>query len=123
MPQDDELSRFTRGDQVSANFLHDNLLAIARQTDDPAVRRLVGEVLEGRTSVREMVRQPAFEAELNRGMERFAESWQEMTPEERADLIRQGHAEVSRQREAMGLPPEPELHLDPDNPALRDYDA
>ncbi len=101
----DPIRAFTKGDQLRAAALRDNLARIAEQTEDAAVRRLVREVLDGRRTVRELVREPEFVAALDAGMDTFAQQWDQLTPQQRADLVNQGRAEEAARREAAGLPP------------------
>lgn len=101
----DPITAFAKGDRLRAATLRANLTRIAEQTDDAAVRRQVREVLDGRRTVRELVREPAFVAVLDAGMESFAQQWEQLTPQQRADLVNQGRAEEAARREAAGLPP------------------
>lgn len=117
----DPISAFTQGDRFRADGLRRNLEAIAARSDDPHVRRLVAEVLAGQKTVRELVRDETFVGELNKGMKQFADSWEQLTPEQRAALVRQGQAEESARRVAAGLPPLDEEPAQPgDSPLLRD---
>ncbi|WP_110206985.1 hypothetical protein [Nocardioides daejeonensis] len=122
MPEDwDPIAAFTRGDPLRAEALRANLTRIAEQTDQPEVRRLVQEVLDGRRTVRELVREPAMVAELDRGMDAFARQWSDLSPEQRAALVNQGIAEEDQRRLAAGLPPTREPEARPgDNPLLRE---
>ncbi len=123
MDQWDTVTAFTRGDQVRAQQLRRNLEAIREQTSDPHVRRVVSEVLKGSRTVRELVRDPAFERELDRGMAAFGQAWEGLSDEQRAELVRQGQAEESERREELGLPPlaEPPARAG-DSPLLRATD-
>lgn len=120
-PDHDSVSAFTRGDPVRSRMLRENLQAIRDRTDDPHLRRLVDDVLQGRRTVRELVRDEGFVRELDAGMQRFGEHWEQLTPEQRAELVRQGQAEESARREAAGLPPLAEPPALPgDSPLLRE---
>lgn len=123
MEQWDTVTAFTRGDRVRAEQLRRNLEAIQSQTGDPHVRRVVGEVLKGSRTVRELVRDPAFERELDRGMAAFGQAWEGLSDEQRAELVRQGQAEDSERRAELGLPPldEPPARAG-DSPLLRPTD-
>ncbi|QIX28131.1 hypothetical protein ncot_17190 [Nocardioides sp. JQ2195] len=124
MPDDwDPVAAFTRGDRLRSESLKANLTAIRDQTEDPAVRRLVDDLFAGRMGLREVIRDPAFEAELDKGMQRFSEAWEQLTPEQRADLARQGQAEEARRREELGLPERVEpIPSAGDSPLLREDD-
>lgn len=117
----DAVAAFTRGDRLRADMLRRNLETIRDSTQDREVRRLVDETLRNRRTVRELVREPAFEAELDRGMDTFATFWEEQTPEERARLVREGQLEAAERRADLGLPPavEPEPEVG-DSPLLRE---
>jgi hypothetical protein len=116
----DPIAAFTRGDSMRSTYLRRNLTQIRDTTEDRHVQRLVSEVLDGRRGVRELVRDERFEEEMNRGMAAFAEQWEAMTPEERAELVRAGQQQESARREAEGLPPldEPPARVG-DSPLLR----
>lgn len=122
MPSDhDSVAAFTRGDQVRAGMLRENLRTIRDRTDDPHLTRLIDDVLQGRRTMRELIRDERFTEELNRGMRRFGEQWEQLTPEQRAELVRQGQAQESTRREAAGLPPLSEPPARPgDSPLLRE---
>ena len=116
----DPVEAFTGGDRTRSHHLRRNLATIAEHADDPRVRRLVEEVLAGRRTVRELVRDEAFEAVLDSGMAAFAERWQELSVEERAELVREGQQQEAARREAEGLPPLDEPPAQPgDSPLLR----
>jgi hypothetical protein len=117
----DPIAAFTRGDSMRSTYLRRNLTQIRDTTGDRHVQRLVTEVLDCRRSVRELVRDEAFEEEMNRGMATFAEQWEAMTPEERAALVRAGQQQEDARREAEGLPPsdEPPARVG-DSPLLRE---
>jgi hypothetical protein len=119
-PDWDPIIAFAQGDRLRAEGLRRNLEAIHEGSDDPHVRRIVGEVLAGRRTVRELVRDPGFERELDRGMAAFADAWQELGPEERAELVRQGQREEAERRAQLGLPPSDEAPAEVgDSPLLR----
>lgn len=122
-PQWDTVTAFARGDRVRAEQLRRNLEAIREQSVDTHVRRVVGEVLTGHRTVRELVRDPAFERELDRGMVAFGQAWEGLSEEQRAELVRQGQREESARREELGLPPldEPPAQVG-DSPLLRPAD-
>lgn len=123
MEQWDTVTAFARGDRARAEQLRRNLETIQEQTLDPHVRRVVGEVLQGSRTVRELVRDAAFERELDRGMAAFGQAWEGLSDEQRAELVRQGQAEESARRAGLGLPPleEPPARAG-DSPLLRPTD-
>lgn len=97
---------FTHGDRVAAEQLHRTLVALRDHLDDPTLRRRIGDVLDGRMTLRELSRDPLMLAEMGRGMERFAQQWAEMSPAERADLARQGQRDTDELRDQLGMGPE-----------------
>jgi hypothetical protein len=102
-------------------MLRENLQTIRDRSDDPHLKRLIDDVLQGRRTMRELVRDEKFTEELNAGMRRFGEHWEQLTPEQRAALVRQGQAEESERRRAAGLPPLAEPPASPgDSPLLRE---
>lgn len=117
----DPIAAFTRGDSMRSTFLRRNLTQIRDTTEDPHIKRIVSEVLEGRRGVRELVRDERFEEEMNRGMAVFADQWEALSPEERAELVRAGQDQENARREAEGLPPlaEPPARVG-DSPLLRE---
>ncbi|MEO5665905.1 MAG: hypothetical protein ABIR39_21760 [Nocardioides sp.] len=116
----DPVAAFTRGDSTRSALLRRNLEHMRDNSEDKHIQRIVSEVLDGRRSVRELVRDERFEEELNRGMASFAEQWEALTPEERAELVRAGQEQENARREAEGLAPlaEPPAQVG-DSPLLR----
>lgn len=106
---------------MRSQMLRKNLETIRERAEDPHLKRIIGEVLEGRRTVRDLVRDEKFAEQLNQGMQRFGEQWEQLTPEQRAALVRQGQAEESQRRVAAGLPPLSEPPAQPgDSPLLRE---
>lgn len=106
---------------MRSQMLRKNLETIRERAEDPHLKRIIGEVLEGRRTVRDLVRDEKFAEQLNQGMQRFGEQWEQLTPEQRAALVRQGQAEESQRRAAAGLPPLSEPPAQPgDSPLLRE---
>lgn len=117
----DRLLDFARGDRARAESLRENLRAVRARTDDPDVRRAVDRALAGELSVRELARQPAFERELDRGMERFSQWWGDLSPQERAEAVRAGQRQEAERRVALGEAPPVEAPAEVgDSPLLRD---
>jgi hypothetical protein len=104
----DTVLAFTRGDAAAATRLTRALAAIRDHLGNEALSVRIDAVLQGRGTLRELVRDPVMVAEMSRGMDRFAEQWFAMSPSERADLARQGQEEEARLRAAEGLPPDPD---------------
>jgi hypothetical protein len=124
-PLQDSLARFTRGDAARATRLRENLRTILDRTSDPHLRTVIQRTLDGAMSVRELARDPQFEQQLDQGMSRFAQWWEQLSPEQREQVVREGREQEAARREALGLPPPPEppptlgrtplLRVDPDD--------
>lgn len=121
MHEHDSIAAFTRGDPARAAMLRRNLETILERTTDPHLRAVLARTLEGRMSVRQLVRDGAFEQQLDAGMSRFGQFWESLTPAQRAQAVRQGREQEAERRAAAGQepPPEPEPEVG-DTPLLRD---
>lgn len=116
----DPILAFAHGDRLRAQGLRQNLETIREHATDPYVRGIVDDVLLGRSSVRELVRNPAFERELDRGMAAFGDAWEQLSAEQRAELVRRGQQDAAARRAEMGLPPGEERPAQVgDSPLLR----
>lgn len=120
MDEHDSIAAFTRGDPARAALLRRNLETILERTTDPHLRAVLTRTLDGRMSVRELVRDTAFEQQLDAGMSRFGQFWESLTPAQRAEAVRQGREQEAERRAATGMapPPEPEPEVG-DSPLLR----
>jgi hypothetical protein len=105
-PEHDSILAFARGDRAAAEQLRRSLVAIRDHLDDDALAGRIDAVLRGRSTLRELTRDPAMLAQLGRGMDRFAAQWASMSPEERAELARAGQRQTDELREQIGLGPE-----------------
>lgn len=124
-PLQDSVARFTRGDAARAARLRENLHTIFDRTTDPHLRAIIQRTLDGGMSVRELARDPQFEQQLDQGMSRFGQWWEQLSPEQREQVVREGREQDAARREAIGLPPPPEpppvlgrtplLRVDPDD--------
>lgn len=124
MEERDNLTAFTRGDVARATMLRRNLETILERTTDPHVRAVLQRTLDGGMSVRELVRDPAFEQALDTGMSRFGQFWDSLSPEQRAEAARQGYRQEAERRAAAGLPPPPEPAPEVgDSPLWRGHDG
>lgn len=106
--QHDSIAAFTRGDQAAATQLRANLRTILERTTDPHLRAILQRTLDGGMSVRELARDPQFERQLDEGMSRFGQWWEQLSPAERERVVREGYEQEAARREALGLPPPPE---------------
>ncbi|MBT8224757.1 MAG: hypothetical protein HKP61_09800 [Dactylosporangium sp.] len=101
------------GDQAVSRHLRDCLRVLRERTDDPAFRRLVDDVLDGRRGLRDACQASEFTGVLNIGVGRFAQRYEMLSEAEIADLGAEGNryfADLGRVSEATGngQRPEPE---------------
>ncbi|MEU4420732.1 hypothetical protein AB0F81_08905 [Actinoplanes sp. NPDC024001] len=85
------------GDAALTDHLRQSLRILQDRSDDEDFKRLVDDVLSGRTSLRDVHDSQAFSAVLDKGVREFRQRWDSLTDEERADLAEQG-------REALDVP-------------------
>jgi hypothetical protein len=120
----DSVLAFAKGDPVAAEQLRRSLEILRDRVGDPRVTAQIGRVLDGRTSVRELVRDPAFAGVLARGMGSFGRRYEEMSPEERLAMNREARRQDEVLRAELGLPPSPpepeaEVEFRPQEPPRR----
>lgn len=102
------LLAFAKGDPVSAEQLRRSLVILRDHVDDPRIAGELRRVLDGRMTMRELVRDPAFAGVLARGMGAFGARYEEMSPEEKLALTREAQRQDETVRADLGLPPHPE---------------
>ena len=91
-----ELVSFVGGDPEGARSLRHALEAL-RTTDIPAsLDAQIGAVLGGRLSMRELARDPEMREVADRGLARLREELDEMSPADRADLVRRSAARAAQ---------------------------
>ena len=83
------IDQMTRGDERQARDLRATLAVIARRTDDPDLRRLIVDVLGGRTSVRRVFEHPAFWTMAATNLSNLEEGLDRLTDEERESVMAQ----------------------------------
>ncbi len=119
----DSVLAFAKGDPVAAEQLRRSLEVLREHADDPRLSAQIGRVLDGRTSLRDLVRDPAFAGVLARGMGSFGRRYEEMSPEERLALTREAQRQDAALRAELGLPPSPEpeaeVEFRPEEPPRR----
>jgi hypothetical protein len=81
-----------RGNQELSNHLRNALRTLRERSDNEDFRRVVDDVLAGRSGLRDVYLTPAFAAGLDPGVRQFARRYDELSPEERAALAEQGKA-------------------------------
>jgi len=91
-----ELVAFVGGDAEGARSLRRALEAL-RTTDIPAsLDAQIGAVLGGRLSMRELTHEPAMREVADRGVARLRDELGEMSPADRADLVRRSAARAAQ---------------------------
>lgn len=83
------IAAFARGDRSRAERLRQSLTQIRDHHPDPAVTRAAGDVLAGRRTLREVVRDASFLRAMGVATTTLARQWSELDPDQRAALIRQ----------------------------------
>jgi hypothetical protein len=81
-----------RGDQALSDHLRRALRTLRDRNDNEDFRRVVDDVLAGRKGLREVYLSPAFAAGLDPGVRQFAQRYEQLSPEERAELAERGAA-------------------------------
>jgi hypothetical protein len=81
------IDQITRGDEHQARRLRATLAVIARRTDDPSLRQLVTDVLQGRQSVRRVFTHPTFWAMADAGLDNLQQGLDQLSEEDRRRLL------------------------------------
>jgi hypothetical protein len=89
------------GDQAISQHLRSSLKQLRERSDNTDFKRLVDDVLAGRASLRDVYTTPAFAAGVNPGVERFAQRYEQLNPEERAELAEQGRQALQTERDRL----------------------
>jgi hypothetical protein len=89
------------GDPALARHLRGCLEMLRDRTDNDEYRRLADEVLAGRASLRDVYFTPAFSAGIDHGVEQFARRYDELSPEERAEMAEQGRQAFQAERDRL----------------------
>src|SRR6266536_580768 len=89
------------GDPALTRHLRRSLEILRDRSDNDDFRRLADDVLTGRASLRDVYTTPAFAAGINHGVQQFARRFEELTPEERAELTEQGRQALQAERERL----------------------
>jgi len=81
------IARIVQGNERDARELRANLAVFARRSDSPQVTRMVGDVLAGRRSVREVFQTKEFNEALGANLGKIEEGIDQLTEEERAEVF------------------------------------
>lgn len=89
----DVLADFVGGDAAGARSLRRALEALQGSPDlTPALRVQVGAVLAGRMSMRDLALEPELREIADRGIVQLREELDDLSPEDRAELVRRSTA-------------------------------
>jgi hypothetical protein len=100
-PADRPTMAVAHGDPALARHLRQSLEVLRDRSDNREFRDLVDDVLHGRADLREASASPAFTAGLDTHVERFAQRYEELSPEERRQLAEQGRQSLDSMREQL----------------------
>lgn len=100
-PGEEPLIDVAGGDPAVSRQLRRSLAILRERSGNDEFRRLVDDVLAGRSGVRDLAASPVFAAELNPLVERFAEQYAALSDEERRQLAEQGERELAEERERI----------------------
>jgi len=78
------------GDPAGGRMLRHSLEVLAREYAGHPLAHQIAAVLDGRKDMRDLAGDPELATLAQQGMRRFAEQWEQLGPEERAELIAQG---------------------------------
>ncbi|WP_127784374.1 hypothetical protein [Rhodococcus sp. X156] len=104
------------GDPVLSRQLTDSLRTLSQRSDDRDFSRLVEDVLAGRRTLREAHTDPAYARVMNVHVRAFAQRWEALTDEEKAELAAEGERQAAAARSGPGEQDEDD---GPDGPLLR----
>lgn len=107
-----------RGDVALSKHLKNSLEVLKNKTDDPEFGRLVDDITSGRRSLRDMVTSPVFARVLDPLVEQGAQTYRNLSEQERQDLGRQGEEQLDQLRQDLENPPPPD---DPDDEDFSDH--
>lgn len=88
-------------DQVQARALRKQLQQLAMGGAGKALQEMAGEVLSGRTGLREAMRVPAYADALGERVRTFRRAWDGMSPEERERQKSEAQRFLEAQREEI----------------------
>lgn len=98
---DEQMLDVARGDKVISQHLRRSLSLLRERSDNEDFKRLTDDVLAGRANLRDVFATPAFAAGLDPFVERFAERYDQLSEDERAEMAEQGRAQIQAERERL----------------------
>ena len=116
-PEQEPLLDIARGDAARSRQLRSSLRVLRERTDNPQFRKLLDDVLAGRTGLRDAARTPLFDQVVSPGVQQTVERLREMPDEEKQRRAAEAEAQLKRFREeAESSPNRPEPPADGDEP-------
>jgi hypothetical protein len=100
-PDESQPLDIARGNKALSNYLIRSLELLRDRSDSQDFQRLVGDVLEGRTSIRDVYDTPAFAAGIDGGVRQFGERWDQLSQDERDALARRGQEVIDAENERL----------------------
>lgn len=97
-----------RGDVALSRHLRNSLEVLKDKVEDPEFRRMVDDITSGRRSLRDMVRSPVFARALDPLVEQGAQTYRDLSDQERDELRKQGEAQLQQLREDLQHPTDPD---------------
>lgn len=116
-PQQEPTLDVARGDVALSKHLTNSLALLKDKVDDPEFGRMVDDITSGRRSLRDMVRSPVFARALDPLVEQGAETYRNLSEQEREELARQGQEQLEQLRQDIENPDDPD---DPDDEDFSD---
>jgi hypothetical protein len=89
---DRQLGEMVSNPRVAA-AIKDHLVRLSRGAGGPELAEMARDLLDGRTSLREVARSQAYAGQFTEATGRFQRWFSELTPEEREDLSRKAREE------------------------------
>lgn len=100
-PEQDHTLDIAHGDAALSKHLKNSLGLLKDKVDDPEFKRMVDDITAGRRSLRDVVDTPVFARALDPLVERGAETYRNLSDEEKEELGRQGEDEFEQLREEI----------------------
>lgn len=106
------------GDVALSKHLKNSLGVLKDKVDDPEFKRMVDDITSGRRSLRDMITNPAFANALNAHVEQGAETYRNLSDEEKSELAKQGEEQFEQMREDIQNPKRSAADADEDDEDL-----
>jgi hypothetical protein len=95
------------GNKALSRHLNKSLELLRDRSDNDDFRRVVNDVLDGHSSLRDVYNTPAFAAGIEPGVRKFAERWDELSQEERDRLAQEGQRAFDAENERINRESQP----------------